>query len=287
MTALYRYYILTFLLTLSYSVSAQLPSKVGSLLAADKAAARKAASEGPHSALLSVVDRNSVLFVPAPVNALDHLNSRPNIPDIMTWETNFALVSKSLEWGITSGPISFQRIGARKRQGEHLTVWKRDRKGDWKIDIRAEVEHHGNKQHIDAVFFEPDDKFYIKHRSKVRLKQREDIVLSNDKLFSSVLKSNNEAAYQEFLAEDARMLYPWFPPTIGKKAILAFLKKQKIEIVTEPEKVDRAYSGEWAYSYGTATIYQEDKPAKYNYIRVWQLQEDFQWRVLIEMLFER
>lgn len=261
----------------------QVPGKVGSLLAADRAAARRSASEGAHAALSSISDRNSIFFVPSPTNALAYLNSRPNIPDVLKWETNFSIVSRSLEWGVTSGPLTFQRIGARQRNGEFLTIWKRDRKGDWKVALRAEIEHYGTEEKQELRLIEPENTHYVKHRSQVRLAQRNEIVMSNEKLFATVLRGSTEKAYGEFLAEDARLLFPWNDPINGKDNIIDFLKKQKFDIILEPEKVDRAYSGEVAYSYGTATLYTGDKGVKYNYLRVWQLQDDFQWRVLIDM----
>ncbi|PRD52787.1 DUF4440 domain-containing protein [Sphingobacterium gobiense] len=266
---------------------AQLPDKVGSLITADRTAANMAKRETPHKAFMSIVDKESILYVPSPVNALNYLNNRPNIPDVMFWEPNFALVSKSLDWGITSGPMEFQKVGAIKRYGQYLTVWRRDRKGNWKVHIRAEVENFGKGPKSDLVYYEPDDSWYLKHRSKVRLQQREEVVTQSDELFSTILKANNETAFNEFLADDVRYYYPWAAEIEGKKNVLAFLKKKRIEITTDPSGVGRAYSGEYAYTSGTATVRSKEKVAKFNYIRVWQLKNDYQWRVIMEMMFER
>lgn len=266
---------------------AQLPEKIGSLISADRNAAILSKQETPHAALSSIIDKESVFYVPSAVNAYNYLNNRPNIADVMTWEPNFALLSKSQDFGITSGKMSFQKVGAVKRNGQYVTIWKRNKKGDWKIDLRAEVENYGKNDAKEFSYVEPDDSWYLKHRSKVRLQEREDIIMSTDELFSKVLQADNQAAYKEFLADDARFYFPWQEEIEGKNNILTFLKKQRIEIVTEPLKVGRAYSGELAYSMGTATVYEKDKAIKFNYIRVWELKEDFQWRVVLEMLFER
>ncbi len=268
-------------------VSAQLPNKVGSLITADRNAANLAKNSSPHEALMSIVDKNSTLYVPSSVNALDYLNNRPNIPDVMSWSPNFALVSKSLEWGVTSGRMEYQKIGVIKRYGQYLTVWNRDKKGNWKIHLRAEVENHGKGPKSDLIFYEPDDSWYLKHRSKVRLQQREEVVTQSDELFSTILKANNETAFNEFLSDDVRYYYPWEDEIEGKKNVLAFLKKKRIEITTDPSGVGRAYSGEYAYTSGTATVRSKEKVVKFNYIRIWQLKDDYQWRVMIEMMFER
>lgn len=275
------------LLILSMDAQAQLPDKVGGLIRADRTAANISKTSNPHDALMSIVDKESTLYVPSPVNAVNYLSNRPNIPDVLTWQPNFALVSKSLDWGVTSGPMEFQKVGAVKRHGQYLTVWRRDRKGNWKAHLRAEVENFGKGPKSDLVYYEPDDSWYLKHRSKVRLQQREEVVTQSDELFSTVLKANNEAAFKEFLSDDVRYYYPWEPEIEGKKNVLAFLKKKRIEITTDPSGVGRAYSGEYAYTSGTASVRSKEKVVKFNYIRIWQLKDDYQWRVLIEMMFER
>ena len=127
----------------------------------------------------------------------------------------------------------------------------------------------------------------MKQRSKARLQQREEVVTQSDELFSTVLKADNKIAFNEFLADDVRYYYPWAGEIEGKENVLAFFKKKGIEITTQPSGVDRAYSGEYAYTTGTATVRTKEKVVKFNYIRVWQRKNDYQWRVMIEMMFER
>ena len=274
-------------LVISIPACAQVLGKVGSLLAADRTAARLSETEGPHAALLSVVDKSTTFFTPSPVDALEYLNNRPNIPDVMTWKPTYAAVAKSMEWGVTAGPLSFQRVGAIKRYGEYLAVWRRDRKGNWKIDLRAQIEHKGGNEEPELHYIEPDDKDYTKFRTKERIQQRKEIVVSNDQLLSAVLKSDASLAYDEFLADDARFYFPWNTPIVGKANILEFIKKQDLAIQAESLVANRSYSGELAYSYGEATVATATATMKCNYVRIWQLQPDFQWRVIIEMLFER
>ncbi len=270
-----------------YPLYAQLPEKVGGLISVDRNAARMSQRESPHAAFMSIIDKESVFYVPSAVNAFNYLTNRPNIADVMSWEPNFALVAKSLDWGVSSGKMEFQKMGAIKRYGQYLTVWRRDKKGTWKVAIRAEVENFGKGNAADLLYFEPDNSWYLKHRSRERLKQREDIIFSTDELFSTILKADNQAGYREFLTNDARFYYPWQEEIIGKANVMAFLKKQRIDIITEPVSVGRAYSGEYAYSQGTATVHTKEKAVKFNYVRIWQLNEDFQWKVILEMLFER
>jgi|SRR5690554_715302 len=272
---------------------AQLPNKVGSLLNMERSLAAMARENTPYEALLSVTDSETIYFAPGPVEGLRHMKNRPNIADVMRWEPSFSGIGKSMEFGFTTGALEFQRVGSPVRHGEYLTIWKRDRKGDWKILVRGVSENYGRKNQIvddalpNAAFIEPDSLGYLRHRSQVRLNQRKDVVASNEQLFATILRSDNAVAFDEFLADDVWLIFPWREPIQGKREAIDFLTSTGVQILTEMEEVDRAYSGELAYSHGTANFWKDGVRDPHNYIRVWQRQPDHQWRVIIEFYSER
>lgn len=274
-------------------LQAQLPNKVGSLLNMERTLAGMARENTPYEALLSVTNAETTYFAPGPVEGLRHMKNRPNIADVMRWEPSFSGIGKSMEFGFTTGALEFQRVGSPVRHGEYLTIWKRDRKGDWKILARGVSENYGRKNPIvdeslpNAEFIEPDSMGYLKHRSQVRLDQRKDVVASNEQLFATILRSDNWIAFEEFLADDVWLIYPWSEPIRGKRQAIDFLTSKDIQILTEMEEVDRAYSGELAYSHGTANFWKNGVRDPHNYIRVWQRQPDHQWRVIVEFYSER
>lgn len=285
-------YLISFVFALPFLTKAQLPDHVGSLLNTERTASYLAKTNSAHEGLSYIIDKESSFYVPVKVNARDYLSNRPNIPDRMSWQPNLVLVSRSKDWGVTLGELEFQKIGVIKRYGNYLTIWRRDRKGKWKVHLRAEVENYGKDQDENSKpeYLEPDDEWYLKHRSNVRLGQREELVMQSDQLLSSVLKTSNTTAYDEFLEDDARLFFPWNSEIKGKENILKFLQSERLRIETKPESVGRAYSGEYGYTSGTARVFDlndEEGETKFNYIRIWKLQEDFQWKVMVEFLFER
>ncbi|HLQ98846.1 MAG TPA: nuclear transport factor 2 family protein [Sphingobacterium sp.] len=285
-------YLIAFAFILPFLTKAQLPDHVGSLLNTERTASYLAQTKSAHEGLSYIIDKESSFYVPVKVNARDYLSNRPNIPDRMSWKPNLVLVSRSKDWGVTLGGMEFQKIGVIKRYGNYLAIWRRDRKGKWKIHLRAEVENYGkdHDENSKPEYLEPDDEWYLKHRSNVRLGQREELVMQSDQLLSSVLKTSNTTAYDEFLEEDARLFFPWNSEIKGKENILKFLQSERLKIETKPESVGRAYSGEYGYTSGTARVFDlndEEGETKFNYIRIWKLQEDFQWKVMVEFLFER
>ncbi len=274
-------------LAFPHFVVAQSNNMVGQIVAADIYDSELSANKGSLEGLRNSLDRNSIYFKPAPEPALDYFRTRPNIPDSISWHPVLAKIAKSNEWGFTTGPINWQNEGFGEKYGEYLTVWKRDRRGKWKIALKAEIEHPNPSKEESIKFVNPANEKYFKQQSDVRLDQREDIVRSTDRLMGTILMADNAVAYKEFLGENARMLFAGYAPQIGKENILNFLKTNKIEIKTENIEVDRSYSGELAYSYGSAKVIKNNRVENFYYIRIWELNEDFKWNVIVEMLFEK
>jgi len=286
-TTLRRVRTLAVLISLPFIVSAQTDNMVGEIVAADIYDSELSANKGSLAGLTNSLDRNSVFFKPAPEPALKYFRTRPNIPDVVSWRPVFAKIAKSNEWGFTTGPIKWKNKGMAEKYGEYLSIWKRDRKGKWKIALRAEIEHPQESREPGIKFVNPENTKYFKQKSQVRLEQREDIIRSTDRLLATVLRADNAIAYKEFMTHESRLLLSGFAPQVGSENIIKFLKKNKIDIKTENTGVDRSFSGELAYSYGDAKVLKDNRVQNFYYVRVWELNDNFKWNVLVEMLFEK
>lgn len=269
-----------------FIVKAQL-NMVQEIVAADYYASELAANKGVLAGLKSGVDDNTIFFKPAPQEALGYLNNRPNIPDVISWKPVIAKIAKSNEWGFTTGPISSSVSGMKKNYGSYLTVWKRNHKGKWKVGYRAQIKHARGVNEQAIEFVNPENQKFIRQRSEKRLEQRKDIISSTDQLMGTILKADNRVGYDEFLSDDARLLFSGFTPVSGKEEIQQFLIKNKIDIKTTVVDVDRSLSGELAFSYGDAKVIKDNLVQNFYYLRIWELNEEYKWNVLIEMLFEK
>jgi len=261
--------------------------QVNQLISAEYNLSILTAKKGLLTAYQTFGDENSLFYTPAPTPLKLFIKNKPNVPDVMQWKPVYAKVAKSDEWGFTTGRISWQKIGHKKKYGEYLCLWKLDRKGTWRIAHRAISEHGKPVGRTDVIFESPANNKYRKSRSRARLKQREDIILSTDQLYATILKADNQTAFKEFLTADARTYLPGMEPIVGLTNIQSTLEKQAINIESTEGIVDRAYSGELAFSQGDATIRQGNKLTKCYYMRIWELQEDAMWKVSVDMYFKK
>lgn len=260
---------------------------VGEIIATDYYGSELAGNKGALAGLSFSVDKNTIFFQPAPENASQYLKNLPNLPDQISWKPVVAKIAKSNEWGFTSGPFVSKVNGMPTNYGEYLSIWKRDRKGKWKIAYRAEIKHDKPSEEEGIQFVNPPNRKFVLQRSRERLSQREEIINSTDKLMGTVLRADNRVGYDEFLAHDSRLLFSGFNPVVGKENIQEFLVKNSIQINTTPVGVDRSLSGELAFSYGDAKVIKDNRVHNFYYLRVWEVTEDYKWNVLIEMLFEK
>lgn len=278
----------TFVFSAMSYAQQDLSEQVNELISAEYNMSVLAKNRGLLAAYKTYSDEYTTFFVPAPINAFSYLDGKPKLPDVMTWKPIYAKVSKSNEWGFTTGPIDWQSVGYSKKFGEYLCLWKRDRKGVWKIAYRAISEHGKPRGDVNTIFESPTNNKFRKLRSKARIKQREDIIFSTDQLFSTILKADNLTAFNEFLSADARIYIPSYNPIVGLKNIKSLLNKQEITIESSSvEKVDRTYSGELAYSSGEAIIRKGNEQINCHYIRIWEVQADAKWKVVVDMYFKK
>jgi hypothetical protein len=156
-------------------------------------------------------------------------------------------------------------------------------KGVWKLAIDIGVSHPKPEKEVALIYSDPKSSRFFRQRSEVRQKQREEMVLTSDRLFSKTLQKYNNLAYNVFLADDARLLFPGHEPIIGKRNVTDFLRYQELEINTEVTEGDRATGSDLAYTYGTANIMKGGQNKQFHYVRIWEVQDGHKWNVILEV----
>lgn len=256
--------------------------EVSSLVAAENYFAGIAREKGISKAFMTVSDDETLIFRPGPVKVQDFFNKKKNEEGVLLWQPALAKISKSGDWGFTTGPFEKQAAGE-SSYGSYVSVWKMNSKGVWKLAIELGVEHPKLNKDPALIFTDPKNSRFFRQRSVARQKQREEMILTSDRLFSKTLSKYNNLAYNVFLADDARLLFPGFEPIIGKRNISDFLRYQELQIHTEVIKADRATGSDLAYSYGTAGVTTKGREKQFHYLRIWEVQEGHKWNVILEI----
>ncbi|RYF21453.1 MAG: nuclear transport factor 2 family protein [Flavobacteriales bacterium] len=255
---------------------------VKSLVATEKAFAQKVAKDGANAAFTAFAAPDAIVFRPNPINAKKYFATATDTKDL-TWEPNYARLSKSRDWGFTSG--SFVAGSDKKTYGHYLSVW-RGKDGNWEyiIDLGAEAMKPIKSKDAKNLFIEPVGTHSPKFASAKDLKTATDIIYSTEKTLNTMLKTHGVQAFSGFINPDARLLFPGTDAIMGKDAILAFNNRVIDKINLKTTQADKALGGDFAYTYGLATIdYKADLRESFNYVFIWERQADATWNIIAQL----
>jgi hypothetical protein len=282
-----RHFSFFFLILLSWkhNFGQQSNGRVNSLIAAENYFAAYTKDKGIREAFLKVSDESTILFKPSPLKAKEFFDKKSSIDrGKLDWTPVFAKISKSGDWGFTTGPYSYgTNISETTIYGQYLSVWQTNSKGVWKLALDLGMTHPKPLNEPNLNFVDPKNFRFFRQIAEARLKQREELILTTDKLFSNTLLDNQRLAYNTFFAEEGRLLFPGYEPIVGKTKINNFLSRQQIIVETMPAVANRALGSDLAYTYGKAQITRNNVVSQFNYVRVWESQEGFTWNILLEI----
>jgi len=245
----------------------------------DKLVERK----GIKDAFLEVADPEGIVFKPQPVRIVDFYSNIDKQPGSLTWKPNFARISANGDLAFTAGPYTYQngKADSDKVYGDYVSIWRADGDNKLKLLMDLGIQHPEAEQAAVSDFTEPDSSKLIAP-SKDPFNGK-NVILATDKLFNHSLTISALASYKEFLSPEGRYYFPGFEAIVGQDKIMKFIDNEAISISAETINAGRSTSNDLAYSYGTARITKGNIVSNYNYVRVWEIDKDHKWDILLEV----
>ncbi|MDA9555002.1 hypothetical protein N9R54_02090 [Pelobium sp.] len=265
------------ILTLSICYAQSNNGTVQSLVNAEKSFNLKVKQLGTNEAFLKVADTGCVIFRQNPIKATEYYSQKKQTYYTLSWEPEYAMISKAGDFGFTTGPYVFN--DEKVEYGHYLSVWKSSNKKPWKLVLDAGISHKKPDSTLIKDFEDPENYKYPKLIGPQKIKWREEIVYNTDVLLGKSLRKSGNKNFYEFYAQNVRLYFPNFIPITGKSEVIQFLKTHQLEVISTPSFADRAFSGDLAYTYGKATISGKN----FNYIRIWQIDGEKKWNIILDM----
>ncbi|QHS55444.1 hypothetical protein GWR56_07780 [Mucilaginibacter sp. 14171R-50] len=267
----------------SFSAMSQTRVEVGSVVNAEENFNKLVERKGIKDGFLAVADVEGIVFRPNAVKITEFYNSIDKQPGKLSWQPKFARISANGDLGFTAGPYVYQngKNEEDKVYGDYVSVWRLDTDGKFKLLIDLGIQHPEPERDAVIDFKEPD-----LTKQKAASKDPfagKNILTATDKTFNHSLSLSTLAAYKEFLSAEARYYFPGFEPITGTDKILKFLDNEGISISAETVNVGRSTSNDLAYTYGTARIKKGNIVNNYNYVRIWEIDANFRWNMLLEV----
>jgi hypothetical protein len=244
----------------------------------DKLVARK----GIKDAFLEVADLEGIVFKPQPVRIIDFYGNIDKQPGYLAWQPKFARISANGDLAFSAGPYTYQiqKNDSDKVYGDYVSIWRTDLDGKLKLLIDLGIQHPEPESEQVPDFAEPDS-------SKLSAPSKDpfngkNVILATDKTFNHSLTISTVASYKEFLSPEGRSYFPGFEEITGQDQVMKFMDNEAISITAETIDAGRSTSNDLAYSYGTARITKGEVVSNYNYVRIWEIDKDHKWDILLE-----
>jgi len=252
-----------------------------SLVNAENEFEKSIAKIGDKDSYLEYSSTNTLVFRPNPVNAKTFYGAQTKGMNEVSWEPNLAKVSKSGDWGFTTG--TYQVGKTDKKYGQYLSIWKAEG-GKWKLAIDLGTESNKPLAKIADRFVEPKERIAPKtFINEKEIKAGKDVILTTEKTLNTFLKTHGIGAFGGFLTNDARLLFPGNEAIEGKGKVLSFLNGMIGKINLKTTGVDKAAGSDFAYTYGVATVdYKADLRESFNYVFVYEKAADASWNLIVQ-----
>lgn len=264
--------------------AAQVKVSVNDVVAAEESFNKSVARKGIKEGFLSVADPEGIVFRPNLVKISEFYGAIDKQPGKLTSTPKFARISANGDLGVTAGPYVYQngKSDDDKIYGDYISVWRKDlTTGIFKLLINVGEQHPEPEQEATVDFKEPD-LTKQKAASKDPFAGKK-ILTANDQTLNHSLELSTLAGYKEFLSPEARFYFPGFEPVTGVDKILKFVANEAINITATTVNTGRSSSNDLSYSYGTARIKKGNIVNNYNYVRVWEVDDNHRWNLLLEI----
>lgn len=269
------------------------------LAAADQTYADRALEIGRTQAFLEFLVEGSVVFRDGPVDALEIYSSPDFRGNDLTWESHYIDVSRAGDLGLSAGPMT--SINTNNEDGPdvfgHLvSVWRKQ-EGAWKLaaDIFAfipgflSLEVEPNFEDTQPVFEETAYPV-MADMSEGSMQS----LIDADNLFGrSINISGGERALLRYGMENIRVYLPGMGPAIGADVASSVYGAYLDDVLetTTPVNLDHmggylSESKEMGFTYGVMSTNPEEAQSGFNsnYLRLWRLTLNNEWRIAVEVL---
>lgn len=270
-----------------YGISLALAQKnnhtITGLINADIYLQNLIAKKGVNQGFIEISDTTAIDFKPGPVNLMSYYQNTENNTSLLSWQIATATIAKSGDFGITTGPyVISKKETAELFYGNYLCVWRSNKKKKWKLILHANIPCPKLSLVSETKNVVPFDHKYSRLLGPKKIKMREDIVFSTDELLGKALKLSGNKNFTEFYSANVAFYLAGYHPLKGVEEVLPYIKSRKININSSPTSTKRAYSGDLAYTHGNATLSIKKQLKTYSYIRVWQIQPNMKWYIIMD-----
>lgn len=251
------------------------------LVAAERAFASAAASEGTRAAFLQFLAGDSILFRPEPVDGQTWFQQQPANPGLLSWRPEFAEMAASGDMGYTTGPWNFrgQSDESPVQFGQYVSIWRRGQHSPWKVALDAGITSpppvdESNSTQVIA----------IEHEIARDGVSEAELLQIESTLAERVRQKGYLSAVHEMAAANVWVLRMDQPPFRGFLDLAEVVPAQPLDIEWTVSGAAVAPSGELGYVYGTGRrLNEEQVEERCSFLRIWRWGDQDRWELALDI----
>jgi ketosteroid isomerase-like protein len=268
---------------------------LASLIEAERAFSKTSEEKGIREAFLTWLAPDAIVFRPGPVEGRPvYEKMDPADPAVLTWQPEFAEIAASGEIGYTTGPYEIRpaRDAEPSGFGHYISIWKKQPDGAWRVLLDIGVQHGrpaapaGIKTVASPAVSAPAEPI-----SPEALRDVEYAFGIYAGTFDKEVATKGLAkGLSAFATEDVRVYRPGQFPAVGRAAAKSLVPAdegkadRKAGAPRISYKVGMSWSGDLAYTYGTA---RSGKPGASEestaFLRIWRRDATGLYRICLDI----
>jgi ketosteroid isomerase-like protein len=236
------------------------------LVDTEYAFAAMAAEKNSRTAFLTFLADDGVVFNPQRSNGKQVWTARKESPALLSWYPVFADISSNGLIGYTTGPWEYRPKGKDDTPaafGHFMTIWQKQLDGNFRAVLDLGVSHEKP----------PIAETRLKSAPAVLAKSSEVKTHAGDataEFFDMVSHVSLAKAYQQFAADDIRLMRSDKQPIIGKKAALKEIAGVKAKLFIS-NKMSFYGTDDIAYASNVYMLVQDGKTVETgNFVQIWK-----------------
>ncbi|MEW5799786.1 MAG: nuclear transport factor 2 family protein [Bacteroidota bacterium] len=235
-----------------------------------------AVEQGINAAFLEYLADDCVMFNPLPVNGKKLYRNVPERKNILSWKPTRVEIAASGDYGFSTGPWEIRKTknDTAAACGHFFSIWKKQRKGDWKVSLDLGISYSKDKIEQEALLLRTSS--FKKNTTK---SQHNAPLLVAEKFFSATVAGTSlSEAYENYASEQIRVYreghFPAEGKAKGKELASMEAKRYSFNLLAS----DIATSGDLGYTYGVAVTPEKDSSL---FVRVWRLETE--WKIVVDI----
>jgi ketosteroid isomerase-like protein len=235
--------------------------------------------EGYKASFLKYLAPDAIMFFNGPVPARKRVSERPDLPGLLQWYPDYALVSSSGDVGLSTGPWVYTSAGKPPAYGHFFSIWRKQADGSWLNALDVGIDHE--QMQPAPTKLKVSASTGPTQPTSAKGKDTTAAVRAAEEQFAQLAATQSYAAAVSRMGHpDLRVYRDGRAPVLGFHTAVPYV--EDLGPVGAPKPDVASGSGDFGYAYGMIAR-RQGTGSSHAFVHVWK-EEAGKWQLLADLL---